>query len=120
MQNFGRENAHALMGKMETRLSASHQVYCKTALSSADAPARYLNKNSNNRKIGSPRGTMGRGKRREPLFSLSPSHPAPRALYFFLPSLPTTQSGLCGGCGGERQTVKLEAVCFVALFPYKV
>ena len=33
---------------------------------------------------------MGRGKRR-PLFSLPPSHRAPRALFFFLPSLPTTQ-----------------------------
>ena len=40
---------------------------------------------------------MGRGKRREPLFSLSPSHRAPRAFYFFLPSLPTTQRCLCGG-----------------------
>ena len=34
---------------------------------------------------------MGRGKRREPLFSFSPSYRAPRALFFFLPSLPTTQ-----------------------------
>ena len=33
---------------------------------------------------------MGRGKRR-PLFSLPPSHRALRALFFFLPSLPTTQ-----------------------------
>ena len=52
-------------------------------------------------KIESARGTMGRGKRREPLFSLPPSHRAPRALFFFLPSLPTTQKpykrGLCGG-----------------------
>ena len=31
------------------------------------------------------------------LFSLSPSHRAPRALYFFLPSPPTTQRGLSGG-----------------------
>ena len=28
---------------------------------------------------------------------LSPSHRAPRALFFFLPSPPTTQRGLCGG-----------------------
>ena len=39
---------------------------CK-ALSSAEAPAGYHSKNSNNRKIESARGTMGRGKRREPL-----------------------------------------------------
>ena len=31
------------------------------------------------------------------LFSLSPSHRAPRAFFFFLPSLPATQRGLCGG-----------------------
>ena len=43
------------------------------------------------------RGSMGRGKRREPLFFLSPSHRAPRSLFFFFPSLPTTQRGLCGG-----------------------
>ena len=36
-------------------------------------------------KIESARGTMGRWKRWEPLFSLSPSHRAPRALFFFLP-----------------------------------
>ena len=46
-------------------------------------------------KIASARGTMGRGKRR-PLVSLPPSHRAPR-VFFFLPSLPTTQRGLCGG-----------------------
>jgi len=96
MQNFGRENAHALMGNMET--SASHQVYCKTAVSSAETPAtaRHPNKKSNNQKIESARGRMERGKRPEPLFSLSPTHHAPRALVFFLPSLLTTQTGLCG------------------------
>ena len=53
-------------------------------------------KNSNNRKIVSARGTMGRGKKRElPLF-LPPI--LPRALtVFLLPSLPTTQRDLCGG-----------------------
>ena len=30
-------------------------------------------------------------------FSLSPSHHAPSALFFFLPGLPTTQRGLCRG-----------------------
>ena len=51
-------------------------------------------KNSNNRKIVSARGTIGRGKKRE-LF-LPPI--LPRALTFFLlPSLPTTQRDLCGG-----------------------
>ena len=37
------------------------------------------------KKIESVRGTMGRLRRWEPLFSLSPSHRAPRALFFFLP-----------------------------------
>ena len=37
---------------------------------------------------------MGRGKRREPEASLCPnSHRVPRALFFSLPSLPTTQRG---------------------------
>ena len=36
-------------------------------LSSAEAPAGYPNKNSNNRKIESARGTIGRGKRWKPL-----------------------------------------------------
>ena len=58
--------------------------------------AGYPNKNSNNRKIVSARGTIGRGEKRElPLF-LPPI--LPRALTFFLlPSLPTTQRDLCGG-----------------------
>ena len=42
---------------------------------------------------------MGSGKR--PLFSLSPSHRAPRALFFFLPVPPSTQRGLCGGKTGK-------------------
>ena len=68
------------------------------SLSSAEASAGYPYKNSNNRKIESARGTMARGKRREGLSSfLSPSHRAPCAFFFFLPSLPTTQGGLCGG-----------------------
>ena len=70
----------------------------------AEAPAGYPNKNSNNRKTESARGTMGRGKRRESLpynafkmapnfffflsfsSSLSPSHRPPRALFFPLSS----------------------------------
>ena len=50
------------------------------SLSSAEAPAGYPYKNSNNRKTDSAPGTMGRGKRREPeasLFSFPfPSCPA--------------------------------------------
>ena len=67
------------------------------SLSSAEAPARYPCKNSNNRKIESARGTMRRGKRRGGLSSFFPLPIAPRALSFFLPSLLTTQGGLCGG-----------------------
>ena len=67
------------------------------SLSSAEALAGYPFKNSNNRKIESARGTMGRGKRREGLSSFFPLPIVPRALSFFLPSLPTAQGGLCGG-----------------------
>ena len=72
------------------------------ALSSAEAPARHPNKNSNNRQIESARGTMGRGKRRELL--LFPLPTVPRALSFSLsPVLPTIQRGLCRGesCKGQ-------------------
>ena len=69
------------------------------SLSSAEAPARYPYKNSNNRKIESARGTMGREKRRGGLSSFFPLPIVPCALSFFvsLPSFPTTQGGLCGG-----------------------
>ena len=65
------------------------------SLSSAEAPAGYPYTNSNNGKIEPARETMGRGKRRE---GLSSFFPLPISLsFFFLPSLPTTQGGLCGG-----------------------
>ena len=64
-------------------------------LFSADAPSGYPPQNSNNEKKRKRARDEGRGKR--PLFSLSPSHRALRAFFFFLPSLPTTQKGLCGG-----------------------
>ena len=64
-------------------------------LPSAEAPAGYPNKHSNNEKIESARGTREERKGgKRPLFSLSPSHRAPRAFFFFLPILPTTQKGL--------------------------
>ena len=50
----------------------------------------YLNKNSNNGKIESALGDDG--KRAKALFF----HRAPRAVFFCLPSLPTTQRDLCG------------------------
>ena len=57
---------------------------------------------------------MGRGKRREPFFSLSPSHRASRALFFFLPSLPTTQRGFCAGWAGERFCSHIASIAMVA------
>ena len=39
----------------------------KSSLSSAEVPAGYPNKNSNNGKIESVRGKTGKGKRWEPL-----------------------------------------------------
>ena len=115
MQNFGGENA--LMGNMETWLSASHQVYCKTAVSSTGAPARCLNKNNNNGKIEA-RGERWEEGKRGSLSSLFPLPIVPRALSFsFFPTSPQHKAA----CAGERgKTAKLEAVCFVALFPYKV
>ena len=50
-------------------------------LSSAEALAGYPYKNSNNRKNNKRAG----------------DHRSPRALFFFLSSLPATQRGLCGG-----------------------
>ena len=76
-------------------------VLLTNPLSSAEAPAGYPYKNSNNRKKERARGTMGRRKRLGPVLSLSPSHRAPRALFFFLLSLSTTLRGLCGGEGDE-------------------
>ena len=87
-------------------------------LSSAEAPTGYPNKNSNNESAQGTREEGKGGKRR--LYSLSPSHRAPRAFFFFLSSLPTTQKGLCGG---ERRELKgglqLNAffVLYVSTFP---
>ena len=59
------------------------------SLSSAEAPARYPYKNSNNEKIERARGTMGRGKRREASLL---SFPFPschaRFLFCFSPQFP--------------------------------
>ena len=69
-------------------------------LSSAEAPAGYPNKDSNNRKKKkeSPRRTMGKqkkaGARLERSLSFSPSNRPLRALFFLLP---TTKRGLYGG-----------------------
>ena len=81
-------------------------------LSSAEAPAGYPNKNSNNekKKKESARRTMGKqkraGARLERGLSLSPSHRPLRALFFLLP---TTERGLYGGESliGARVTKKL-------------
>ena len=52
---------------------------------------------------------MGRGKRREPEASLCPnSHRATRALFFSLPSLPTTHRDLWGGERTIRTRSQLE------------
>ena len=81
-------------------LSGSFRDGGFAAVSSAESPAGYPHENSNNRKIERAQMTMGKGKR--PLFSLSPSHRAPRAFFIFLRRLPMTQRGLCEGerfCG---------------------
>ena len=81
--------------------------YSRPTLSSAEAPAGYPNKNSNNGKIESPRGTMGRGKRREPLFSRCFPFPSCPARFLFVsPSFPATQRGLCGEDRSSQETSK--------------
>ena len=69
--------------------------YRGRSLSSAEAPAGYPNKNSNTYKKEKARG--GRWEEGKGGSGLSPSHRAPRAVFFFLPSLPTTQRGPCRG-----------------------
>ena len=70
-----------------------NRAFDEDPLSSAEAPAGYPNKNSNNRKLESARGTMGRGKRREPLpynaFKMAPDFRGRLELGFFpLPIVP--------------------------------
>ena len=63
------------------------------ALSFAEAPVGYPNKNSNNRKIERARGRWEEGK-------------GLRAFFFLSPSLSATQRGICGGesrCGNLKQ-----------------
>ena len=60
--------------------SPRHVAPNPATLSSTEAPAGYPNKNSNNRKIKSARGTT--------LFPLSPSHRPPRTFFFHLSSPP--------------------------------
>ena len=60
------------------------------SLSSAEAPAGYPYKNINNRENRKRVGDDGK----RPLFYLLSSHRSPRALFFFLPSLPTTPKGI--------------------------
>ena len=66
-------------------------------LSSAEAPVGYPYKNSNNRKNTKRAEEDGKRKKAGSSLLSSPSHRAPRAVFFFLPSFPTTQSGLCAG-----------------------
>ena len=69
--------------------------------SSAEAPAGYPNKNSNNRKNRKRAGYDG--KRAEASLLSSPFPSCPARSLFFLPSFPTIQRGLCGG---ERMRCK--------------
>ena len=62
-------------------------------LSSAEAPAGYPHQNINNRKNRKRGGRWEEGNGGS-LSSLFPLPIVPRALFFFLPSLPTTQRGL--------------------------
>ena len=59
------------------------------ALSSAEAPVGYPNKNSNDRKAEGARGAMGRGKKPR---SLSLLFPSPLARFLFLSPQPPYQT----------------------------
>ena len=76
-------------------------MYSSKSLSSAEALAGYpyyIYKNSNNRKNRKRAGDDGkREKAGASLLSSFPSNRASRALFFFLPSLPSTKRGLWGG-----------------------
>ena len=87
-------------------------VLLTNPLSSAEAPAGYPFKDSNNRK--NRKRAWDDGKREKAGDSLSPSHRAPRALSFFLPNLPTTHRGLCGGESDEP----LRTSAWEAIFMY--
>ena len=74
-------------------------LHIHSAFSSAKAPTGFqlgipIKTFSNNRKIQCSRGTMGRRKRRWPLFFLSPSHHAPRALFL----KPSAEERVHSGC----------------------
>ena len=75
-------------------------MYSFKSLSSAEAPAGYpyyIYKNSNNRKNRKRAGDDRKREKAGASLLSSPSHRASRALFFFLPSLVTTQRGLRGG-----------------------
>ena len=119
MQNFGRENAHALLGTWKPGSLTLTKFIAKQLPPPQKLPQDIPIKIAIIEKIESAQGTMGRGKRREPLFlPLFPLSIMPRALSFsFSPACPQHKAA----CAGERgKTTKLEAVLFVALFPYKV
>ena len=75
-------------------------MYSSKSLSSAEAPAGYpyyIYKNSNDRKNSKRAGDDKKGEKAGASLLSFPSHRASRALFFFLPSLPTTQRSLWGG-----------------------
>ena len=106
MQNFGRENAHALLGAWKPGSLTLTKFIAKQLSPPQRPPARHPNKNSNNQKIESARGTMGRGKRRELLFSFSPSNRAQRALFFFLPQPPYNAKRPLRGREAKQRNLK--------------
>ena len=72
-------------------------MYSSKSLSSAEAPAGYpyyIYKNSNDRKNSK---RAGDDRKREKAGASLFLPIVPRALFFFLPSLPTTQRSLWGG-----------------------
>ena len=72
-------------------------IHYISSLSPAEAPTGYTNKNSYNQKIAERAVDDRKRKRRKPPFSLFLTHRPLRTFMFTLPSIPTTQRGLCGG-----------------------
>ena len=106
MQNFRRENAHALLGTWKPGSLTLTKFIAKQLSPPQRPPQGIPIKIAIIEKIESARGTMGRGKRRELLFSLSPSHRAPRALFFFLPRPPYNAKRPLRGREAKQRNLK--------------
>ena len=118
MQNFGRENAHALLGTWKPGSLTLTKFIAKQLSPPQRPPARHPNKNSNNRKNRKRAGNDGKREKAGASLLFFPFQSCPARSLFLSP--PTSLQRKAASAGERGKTAKLEAVCFVALFPYKV